>query len=189
MMPVRRILPAIVCAIIPSSVAHAIPGPATDPLQFFEGRTDTVTTMKVVAQKPLVSRSRGVGRIKPDGSLELTQYVKEDGNPEFQRSWHIREVAPGHYVGTMSQAKGPVSIQRMGGRYVFRFAMKGHLNVEQWLTPEPSLNAARMELTIRKLGVRVAHAEGWIRRARATNQRAELIQRSGATLGPNLQPD
>lgn len=135
-----------------------------DPLRFFEGRTETLTTVKVLGQKPRLSRSRGVGRIKADGTLELVQYVKEEGKKEFQRIWRIRQSAPGHYVGAMSQAKGPVMIEKVGDSYVFRFAMDGSLKAEQWLTPERDFNSARMRLTVRKFGIRVAHSDGWVRR-------------------------
>ena len=163
------------CA-LPASTAQPASFRQLDPLHFFEGRTESVTTVKVLAQKPHISRSRGVGRIKADGTLELVQYVKEEGKTEFQRLWRIRQSAPGRYVGAMSQAKGPVTIEKVGDSYVFRFAMDGNLKAEQWLTPQGDFTSARMRLTVRKFGIRVAHSEGWIRRVQPGDANAGLTR-------------
>ncbi len=42
--------------------------------------------------------------------------------------------------------------------------MPGGLHVEQWLTPLPGGNAVRSTMTVRKLGITVATADGTIRR-------------------------
>ena len=76
------------------------------------------------------SHASGVGQIRPDGSLRLVQRVEDEGKPPFDRVWQIRAVAPGRYVGTMSQASGPVTIEDFGGKYLFRFKMDGHVSVE-----------------------------------------------------------
>lgn len=94
----------------------------------------------------------------------MVQRVQETGRPAYDRHWHIRQISPGRFVGTMSEAKGPVTIDEVGGRYRFRFRMKGHLSVEQWLTPLPGGKAARNSLTIRKFGIAAAHSEGMIRK-------------------------
>jgi hypothetical protein len=135
----------------------------SNPLRFFEGRTESATTVKIMTQEPFISRSVGRGRIKPDGSLELFQHVSEHGRRDFDRWWQIREVRPGHFAGRMSEAIGPVSIDLVGGRYRFRFKMKNNMSAEQWLTPQ-SDTAARMQLTIRKFGIAIVHSEGWIRK-------------------------
>src|SRR5206468_1509505 len=83
-----------------------------------------------------------------DGSLELLQHVKEENRREFDRRWQIRQVASGRFVGTMSEAEGPVSIERIANRYRFRFVMKGNLSVEEWLTPQRDMTTAHIQLTI-----------------------------------------
>ena len=75
----------------------------------------------------------------------------------------MRKVGPGRFAGTMSQAKGPVTVDEVDGRFRFRFRMKGGVSVEQWLIPV-SHDAARSRLTIRKLGFTVGRSEGTIRR-------------------------
>ena len=146
------------------STGAARAGPLQNPLQFFEGRTESVSTVKVVMKKPLQSRSIGRGNILPDGSLNLVQRVEEEGRAPFERRWKIRQIGPGRYAGTMSEAKGPVTIDEVGDRYRFRFKMKGNLAVEQWLSPLPGNKAASTKVTIRKFGMAVAKSEGTIRK-------------------------
>ena len=146
-----------------------VPGPARaermqNPLRFFEGRTVSLGTMKVVMKKPVRVRSIGRGEIKPDGSLELVQRVEKEGERAHDRRWHIRQVGPGRFVGSMSEAKGPVVIEEVRGAYRFRFKMPGNLSAEQWLTPLPGGASAISKLIVRKLGVAVARSEGTVRK-------------------------
>lgn len=135
-----------------------------DPLRFFEGATESVSTVKIMLKKPYRTRAVGKGRINPDGALDLVQRIEGEGKAPKVRRWIIRQTAPGHYAGTMNEAVGPVSIDEVGGRYRFRFRMKGNLAVEQWLTPEAGGRAARNELTVKKFGIRVGTSEGTIRK-------------------------
>lgn len=134
------------------------------PLQFFAGRTEMLSVVKVVMKKPYRSRTIGTGRIRRDGSLALLQQVFDEGQPPQLRRWIVRQVRPGHYAGTMSEAVGPVMVDEVGGRYRFQFRMKGNLAVEQWLSPLAGGNAARSSLTVRKFGMQVASSDGMIRR-------------------------
>jgi len=137
---------------------------AENPLTFFEGRTESISKVKIVTKKPFRSRAIGKGVIKPDGSLELVQRVEDEGELVRERRWRMHQVSPGHYSGTMSEAKGPVSVEEVGGRYRFRFRMAGSIIVEQWLTPMPDGRTARSTVSIRKYGVRVGASDGTIRK-------------------------
>ena len=136
----------------------------SDAMRFFEGRTESLATIKLVMKRPYKSRSVGRGEIKSDGSLHLVQRVEDEGKPVHERRWHIRQVGPGRYAGTMSEAKGPVTIDEVDGRYRFRFKMKGNVSVEQWIAPLPGGKTASTKVTIRKMGITVGQSEGTIRR-------------------------
>lgn len=136
----------------------------TSAMRFFEGRTESLATVKIVMKKPFKSRSVGRGEIKADGSLLLVQRVEDEGKPVHERRWHIREVGPGKFAGTMSEAKGPVTVEEVGGKYRFRFKMKGNVSIEQWIDPLPGGKTASTKVTIRKMGVTVGQSEGTIRR-------------------------
>jgi len=160
----RMLLAAVPVALLGASAsATAESQRITDPLRFFEGRTESISTIKVIARKAYRSRTAGRGEIGRDGILHLVQQVLEDGRPSYDRRWRMRQVGPRRFTGTMSEAIGPVIVDEVGGRFRFRFKMKGNLSIEQWLTPL-SGTAARSSVTIRKLGLKVGRSEGTIRK-------------------------
>lgn len=138
--------------------------PLRDPLRFFEGTTVSEGTLRILFKKPFKTRSVGRGKINGDGSLELVQRVEEGDRPPFQRRWHMKRIAPGRFTGTMSEATGPVVVEEIGERFRFRFPMKNHVKVEQWVTPLDGGQSARNEVTIRKHGIVVGRMKGTIRR-------------------------
>lgn len=148
-----------------SALAYGeIGGTSDEALRFFEGRTESVSIIKVVMKKPYESRTTGNGRILPDGSLALVQEVREEDKPVAKRHWKIREVSEGKFAGTMSDAVGPVTVDEIDGTYRFQFRMKGHLAVDQWVRPLPGGKTAQTQMTVRKLGMQVASSQGIIRR-------------------------
>jgi len=138
--------------------------PRADPMRFFEGRTEMVSTVRVVMSKPYRSRTLGEGHLLPDGTLALVQHVQDEGRPATSRRWKIRKVDADSFTGAMSEAVGPVTVQEVDGRYRFNFRMKGSLAVEQWVTPMPDGRTAKSNASVRKFGMRVATSEGFIRR-------------------------
>lgn len=163
--PGRLLLAALPIALVGASAAAGprSPDPQTDPMRFFEGKTESLSTIKLIMRKTYHSRTIGDGKID-DGFLNLVQRVHEDGKSPYERRWRVRQIAPGRFSGTMSEAKGPVIVEQVGGRYRFRFKLKGNVSIEQWLTPLPGGQSARSKLTIRKLGMTVGRSEGTIRK-------------------------
>lgn len=138
--------------------------PLVNPMRFFEGKTESIGTIKIFMKQAFRSTSVGTGRIEPDGSLLLVQQVRDEGRPLRERRWKIRQVGPGRFVGSMSEANGPVSIEEVGGSYRFRYKMKGNLSVVQMLVPQAGGKAARTIVKIRKFGMTVGTSEGTIRK-------------------------
>ena len=157
----RVLLPVAAVTLVGASAPAAQP---VKPMQFFEGRTEGSGIVRVFLKKSYRTRSVGTGRIQPDGSLVLVQRVEDDGKPARSRHWKVRQIGPRRYTGTMSEAVGPVTIDQVGARYRFRFKMKGHLSVEQWLAPLPGGKSANNSMTVRKFGVAVGNGEGTIRK-------------------------
>jgi len=157
------IAPLILLAPAAPAATAAAANVSVDPMRFFVGRTETVGQVKVMFHKGYATRSIGQGRIQPDGSLLLVQQVYDAGKPPHERRWHVRQTGPGHYAGTMTDAVGPVVIDRIGDRYRFRFRMDGRLNVEQLLIPLAGGRAASSSVKIRKFGMVVATTDGFIR--------------------------
>ncbi len=149
------------------ALSFAAPGHAAsgdNALQFFEGHTESVGTVKIAMKKPYRSRAVGQGQISADGTLTLVQRVEDQGQLPKERRWKMRKVSPGHYTGVMSEAKGPVTVDEVDGKYRFRFRMEGSVAVEQWLMPAPDGRSATSKLTIRKYGVVVGRSDSIIRK-------------------------
>jgi hypothetical protein len=148
-------------ALLAASAAQA---EGSDPLRFFEGRTESSGTAKILFHKPYRTRTIGEGRIERDGSLTLVQLVEDEGKAPHERRWKVRRVAPNRYQGTMSDAIGAVTIDKVGSGYRFRFRMKGNLGVEQWLNPLAGGNSAKSVISVRKFGFTVASSEALVRK-------------------------
>ena len=155
---------AVVLAGSPPSAKATVDQGSDNPMRFFEGRTEMVSTVKVLMSTPYRSRTTGNGEILSDGTLALTQRVHEEGKPVAIRRWKIKQVDDGKFAGTMSEAVGPVIVQDVGESYRFRFKMRGGLAVDQWITPLADGRSATSSASVRKLGMRVATSRGVIRR-------------------------
>lgn len=162
-MPIPRLALAAAVSVLAAPLASA-QQQQVDPLRFFEGRTVTQGTVKVMFHKAYWTRSVGDGRIEGDGSLTLVQRVEDQGKPPHERRWHVRRTAPGQFVASMSEAVGPVAIDRVGDRYRFRFRLKNNLRAEQMLTPLPDGRSARNSVRVKRMGITVATTEGTIRK-------------------------
>ena len=162
-MPITRLALAAAVAVLAAPLASA-QQQQIDPLRFFEGRTVTQGTVKVMFHKPYWTRSIGAGRIESDGSLTLVQRVEDEGKAPHERRWRVRRTSADQYLASMSDAVGPVTIDKVGDRYRFRFTLKGNLRAEQMLTPLPGGQSARNSLKVKRMGITVATTEGTIRK-------------------------
>ena len=141
-------------------------GPRFDPLVFFEGRSRGEGRLKVVLRAARLVDVRSEGH-REGATLVLEQRVAEEGERPRIRTWRIREVAPGRYAGTLSDAAGPVSGEAQGNRLHLWFRMKGGLKADQWLTLASDGQSAHNVMKVRKLGIVVATLDETIRRTGA----------------------
>jgi hypothetical protein len=164
LMQFLRLAIAVPALVLAAPLASASVQTQVDPLRFFEGRTETQGTVKVMFHRPYRTHSIGEGRMERDGSLTLVQRVQDDGKPPHERRWRVRRTAPNQFVASMSEAVGPVTIDRVGERYRFRFKLNGNLSAEQVLTPLPDGRSARNSVRVKRMGITVATTEGTIRK-------------------------
>lgn len=87
------------------SLALAASVTSFDPLRFFAGETRGVATLKVILRASRPVSVRGSGRIDHDGVLTLDQIVTEGDKPPRPRHWRLRQIAPGRYEGTLTDAR------------------------------------------------------------------------------------
>ena len=159
-----RILAGSAIVALSMMPAAAVADSSRAPLQFFNGKTEMISTVKVIMKETYRSRTVGNGRIASDGTLSLAQQVFDEGEPSKQRHWKIRQLDSDSYTGTMNEAVGPVLVDEVDGRYRFKFKMNGNLAVEQWMTPMAGGTSARSSTTVRKFGMTVATSTGIIRK-------------------------
>lgn len=132
--------------------------------RFFAGRTEGQGLLRVIMSGSRAIRVSSRGRLQPDGQIMLDQLIHEQDRPPRTRSWRLREVAPGRYAGTLSDAAGPVTGTAAGNRLHLSFPLRGGLLVDQWLTLAPDGRSARNILRVRKFGLTVGALDETIRR-------------------------
>ena len=153
---VLLVLPLAACVSTPTHRALAEPAPVFSPQAFFAGRTIGKGTLKIDISGSKPTNVVGDGHVEPDGTLVLVQRVAEGTKPVRTRTWHIRPAGEGHFSGTLSDAKGPISADVRGNRLHIRFTAKGGLDIEQWLYLQPGGQVAVNRMVVRKFGIPVA---------------------------------
>lgn len=152
------------CVPLPQQEAVNRAAPPFPVMTFFEGRTQGEGRLKILFRSAQAIRVESQSRQLADGTLLVEQRIQQQGKPLRTREWRIREVAPGHYAGALSDAAGPVSGTAEGGRLHLRFAMKGGLQADQWLTLAKDGRSAHNVMAVRKFGITVATLDETIRR-------------------------
>ena len=133
---------------------------------FFAGATHGDGRLKVAFSAATPVTVDGHGHVEADGTLVLDQTVTGASAKPEQRQWRIREVAPGRYAGTLSDAAGPVSGVVTGNRLHLHFHMNGGLIADQWLDLSADGQVAANRMVVAKLGIPVAVLAETIRRVR-----------------------
>src|SRR3712207_731111 len=106
-------------------------GPAFQLVRFFEGRTEGDARLKVIFKAAKAVRVQSRGRVLPDGTLLLVQNIAEEGKKPRTREWRMREVSPGRFSGSLTDAAGPVTGEVSGNLFHVRYKMKDGFGVEQ----------------------------------------------------------
>ncbi|KQU53206.1 hypothetical protein ASG67_10360 [Sphingomonas sp. Leaf339] len=158
-----RFLLAALPALALLTTAAAPPAPTFDALRFFNGKTEGKGRFKVVLRAGHDVHVQGHGRMEGD-TLILDQIVTREGTAPKPRQWRIREVSPGRYTGTLTDAKGAITGETTGDRLHLAFTSTGGFKVEQWLTLAADGRSAQNRLTAKKFGITVATLDETIRK-------------------------
>ncbi len=138
--------------------------PTFDPIAFFAGHTMGRGSLKVLTKHRQTVLVEGHGVVGADGTIALDQDVRQGNRPATHRSWHLRRTAPGRFVGTLTDAAGPVAGDVTGNTFHLRFMMKGGLRAQQWLYLQPGGQVSRNRMVVTKFGVPVASLDETITR-------------------------
>jgi hypothetical protein len=160
--PMIRSLPVVASLLLTfSSAAEARP---FDVRQFFAGRTEGHGQLSQLLSSSRTLTVQGHGRIGPGGTLILDQTVHGASKQPKQREWQIREISPGQFRGTLSDATGPVTGEIRGNELHLSFKMKGGLDAQQWLVMAEDGRSVQNHMIIKKFGFKVAALEEVIRK-------------------------
>jgi len=146
---------AAIAVALASSAAAQAPRPI-DPVAFFTGPTRGQGELREMLARGKRTETVSFGRVDKNGWLVLNQRVMVEGDPVRQRQWRLKQVGPGKFNGTLSDARGPVEATVAGRLVRIRYKMKGNLKVEQVLTELPGGKSLENRATFFKWGMKVA---------------------------------
>lgn len=160
-----KLATAATVALLSAGTATAAPEKARlDLTAFFTGKTHANNVLKIAFHKavPLVVDS--VGGRGDKGDFVLIDTVHEGDKPVRTRKWIMRQVGPGRYTGSLSDATSPVEIAVAGDSAFVQYVMKGGLRVSQRMVLLGDGKILANRVVVRKLGIKFATVEGKIRK-------------------------
>ena len=120
--------------------------------------------LKVVFHGPEKLVVDSVGKREGNEFVQVDT-VHEGDKPVRTRVWRTREIAPGHFTGTLSDAIGPVDIVVSGNTATIRYLMSdGRLKIVQQMQLEDGGRALSNHVVAKKFGLTFAHVDGTIRK-------------------------
>jgi hypothetical protein len=147
-----------------AAAAPAAAAPKLDMVAFFTGKTHAENVMKVVLKPSARLVVDSFGGKGDRGDFVLVETVHEERKPVRTRKWIMKPAGPDHYVGSLTDAVGPVDIVVAGDSARIRYTMQGGLKVDQQMQLRPDGRTLSNLVTVRKFGLRFARVEGTIRK-------------------------
>ena len=134
-----------------------------DPIAFFTGVTNGEGSLDTLVARPTPVSVSSLG-FPEHGGLKLVQRIREGDKPERVRTWTMRRTAAGRYTGTLTDAKGPVTITVEGPRAQVSYRTPSGLRIQQQLTLQADGRTILNRLKAYKFGLRVAVLDETIRK-------------------------
>nr|WP_314446386.1 DUF3833 family protein [uncultured Sphingomonas sp.] len=134
-----------------------------DPIAFFSGVSEGAGSLDTLIAPPVTVTVASLG-FPEHGGLKLIQRIREGDKPERVRAWTMRRAGPGRYTGTLTDARGPVTIAVDGPRAEVRYRTPSGLRIQQQLALQPDGRTILNRLEAYKFGIRVAVLDETIRK-------------------------
>jgi len=135
-----------------------------DPIQFFSGRTQGDATLHIVFGGSRHIVVDGLGEPDGKGGLALIQRIAEQGKRPRVRRWVLHPAGPNRWSGTLTDAKGPVTVARTPADVSIRYRTHSGQDVAQTLERR-SGRGVENHLTVSKWGIRLARLDETITKA------------------------
>ncbi|MBE7183813.1 MAG: DUF3833 family protein [Methylobacterium mesophilicum] len=138
------------------------------PLTFFSGKSEGNGELRILFSQAKPFQVQSSGRVRRDGALVLQQTIRIAGEKPTRREWLLKRAAGDRYVGTLTEAAGPVTGEVSGNRLVLRYTMKSalHPRIRQVLTLQPDGRTVANELQATRFGLLIASVRETIQRVR-----------------------
>ena len=146
---------ALLLALAGCSKPPPVAGSSFDPLKFFSGHSHGNARLRTVLGSSRAIWVDSHGAPDGHGGLILDQRMTEQGKPPSARQWVLHPAGAGRWSGTLSDARGPVTIERTPTDVAIRYRMKNGAMVEQHLRQAPS-GAVNNALIVTRFGIRLA---------------------------------
>ena len=143
--------------------AHGDPG-KLEMTAFFTGRSHADNVLKVVFKSPVPLIVDSVGGTGDKGDFVLVDTVHEGDKPVRTRKWIMRQIGPGHFTGSLSDASGPVDIAVSGDTATVRYTMKGGINIVQTMKLQADGRVLSNHVEATKFGLHFGRVDGTIRK-------------------------
>lgn len=152
-------LPPVVESRLPEvELPLAMGQPDFDPIRYFEGTTQGEGTLYIVDGSAIPIRVASTGVREDDGSLTLTQEIREGDKPPRKHTWTMRQVGKGQYETTLSDAVGPVDAHVEGNLMIIAYETKGE-RIRQELVLNRDRRTVSNRLDAYKWGLNVARLD------------------------------
>jgi hypothetical protein len=129
-------------------------GTSFDPVRFFTGESHGDATLKTPVGSSQVTVA-SLGRATANGGVILVQRIKEGDKPARSRRWVLRPAGPNRWTGTLTDARGPVTVVRTPGNVQIAYETPSGQSFDQSLVLLPTGKVDNL-LTVHKWGIPLA---------------------------------
>ena len=165
--PLRIVVVGALLATLPAAAPAATASHAAargfDPVVFFSGKTTGEGRLKKLFSSAQATHVIGRGRL--DGAvLVLDQTVTIAGEKSRERQRRLRAAGPGHWTGTLSDARGAVDASAAGAVLTITYTSNDGMGIVQMVTLATDGRSARNLMKVKKFGMAVATLDETITR-------------------------
>ena len=143
--------------------ADSAPGTSFDPVEFFSGHSVGDAKLHLITGATHQVDVDSVGTPDERGGLVLDQAIREQGKAPRSRRWVLHPNGSNKWSGSLTDAKGPVEVERTPSDVVIRYRMKSGPQVKQHLKLAAE-GVADNHMSVTRFGVEVATLDERIRK-------------------------